>query len=134
MNKVFNRQCPEHGGAGIKLLVALSVLILLANAAFNYIPVAYQGENFKQDIKSAVVKATYVPKNVDPVESVRAKLNSAVRTNQIPPDSYIEVKEINKVLQARVYYTKEVPLLPFGFYNHVYTFDHTETPEGFIED
>jgi hypothetical protein len=48
----------ERGGAGVKFLIIFVVLILAANAGYNYIPVAYAGESFRQEMQTAVVMAS----------------------------------------------------------------------------
>lgn len=129
---VKNRNA-EHGGAGAKLLVALAILILIANAGFNFIPVAYQAENFKQEMHTAVVQGISLPStHGQPADIVRFKISNAVRTNELPYDTFVEVKEKNNILTARVYYVKKVPLLPFGAYEYEYIFDHSVTPSGFL--
>lgn len=47
MEELISSKISERGGAGIKLLLALLGLILIANAGYNFVPVAYQGENFE---------------------------------------------------------------------------------------
>jgi hypothetical protein len=132
MKKVINSQDPEFGGAGAKLLLALMVLILLANAGYNYVPVAYQGESFKQELDTAVVQGTVIPTKLKPTDVIKDKVITAIKRNDIPLNSFVEVKEVNKVVHARVAYSKIVPLLPFGAYNYVYTFDYTATPAGYL--
>ena len=123
----------ERGGAGVKLLIVAVVIILIANAGYNFIPVAYQGESFKQEMQTAVVKGVTLPSTYGkPVEVVKFKLKNAARVNEIPYDAVIDVKEKNNVITARVYYAKKIPLLPFGVYEYHYVFDHTATPSGFL--
>lgn len=134
MNKVINSQNPEFGGAGVKLLLALAVLILLANAGYNYVPVAYQGENFKQEMDTAVIQGTVIPTKSKPVDVIKEKVISAIRRNDIPMNSFVEVKEVNKIVHARVAYSKSVQILPFGFYDYMYNFDYTATPTGYLSE
>jgi hypothetical protein len=35
-------------------------------------------------------------------------------------------------VQARVYYSKPIAVLPLGLYTYNYEFDHTATPTGFM--
>jgi hypothetical protein len=130
MRKVLNNS--ERGAAGIKLLLVLAVLILIANAGYNYIPIAYQGESFKQDMQTAVVQGMAVPPGVTVTDMVKGKLKRALLSNDIPHDAFVEVKPINNAVQARVVYTKKVPILPFGIYTYKYHFDNTATPTGFL--
>jgi len=132
MNKAVEKRSSEHGGAGVKFLIIAVVLFLIGNAAIHFIPVAYNGESLKQDMQTAVVQGLAMPGRMSPVDMVKQKIQNSVQSNDIPPDAFVEVKLVNKVVQAHVAYTKEVPILPFGIYNYQYEFDHTATPTGFL--
>lgn len=122
----------ERGSARIRFLLILLVLITVTNAALNYIPVAYQGENFKQEMQTIVVQGSAIPANgINPVEAMKARLIGAARDSNLPPAA-INVRQVNSVLSAHVRYTKEVSIIPFGIYNYQYEFDHTATPQGFL--
>lgn len=123
----------ERGGAGAKLLIFLTALILAGHAGINYVPVAYNAESFKQDMQTAVVQGLATPyKAGKPTDFVKEKIIRAIRANDIPQDAFVEVKQVGKVLQARVAYTQTINLLPFGMYKYQYDFDHTATPTGFL--
>ena len=123
----------ERGEAGAKLLLVLTILILIGHAGINYIPVAYAGESFKQDIQTAVIQGMATPQRVGtPTQFVKDKIARAIAANDVPSDAYVEVKENGRNLQARVYYTKTVNILPFGIYKYNYVFDQTVTPTGFL--
>lgn len=123
----------ERGGAGIKLLLVALVLILIGHAGYNYIPVAYQGQSFKQEMQTAVINGISMPgMGKPPVDVVKEKLIAAARNNDIPANAVIQVKQNSGSVQARVAYSKQVPILPFGIYTRTYEFDHTATPNGFL--
>ncbi len=133
MKHVIYERNSERGGAGVKLLIALVLLILAANAGFNYLPVAYQGESFKQDMEGAVIKGTVLPTTGKaPVDAVKKKLFEAAKSNAIPDDAVFEVKLQGKTIIGHVSYSKDVELLPFGLYVYTYVFDHTSEPSGFL--
>ena len=132
MKKVVEKRSSEHGGAGVKLLLVLLVLVLIGNAGYQWIPVAYAGESFKQDMQTAVVQGLASPGRTSPIDLVKKKIIASAESNDIPTDFVIEVKAANNSVSAHVAYTKEVPLLPFGMYNYQYEFDHTATPVGFL--
>ena len=134
MNKSHSEmRISERGGAGVRLLLFLVAVMLLANAGYNFIPIAYRGENFKQEMKAAVMQGIAVPSTQGTPENViRGKITNAARVNQLPVETYIDVKRANSVVTARVYYTERIPLLPFGMYDYHYVFDHTVTPGGFV--
>lgn len=125
-------QKSERGEAGFKVLVFLVVIFFVAFAGFNYVPVAYEAANFKQEMETAVIKAIALPQGLTPVEAVKVRLKRSMTENQIPDDAFMDVKQIKNVVQARIYYQKKVDILPFGLYQYDYVFDHTATPSGFL--
>jgi hypothetical protein len=133
MSNFTKHQKSERGGAGAKLIMVLLVLFLIGNAAYNYIPVAYDGANFKQEMQTAVVSAVAMPgSNLTAVDSVKMKLQRAAGNNNVPNNALIEVKPVNNIVQAHVSYSKPVSMLPFGLYKYNYQFDNTATPTGFL--
>ena len=122
----------ESGSAGVKLTIILVSLFLIAHAGFNFIPVAYSGENFKQEMQTAVIHGFALPNGADPISATKGKIRAVASANSVLPDAVIEVKQINNVLQAHVVYSKPVEILPFGLYTYDYHFDHTATPSGFL--
>lgn len=123
----------ERGGAGAKLLIILTALILAGHAGINYVPVAYAGESFKQDMQTAVVQGLATPIRAGtPTDFVKTKIERAARVNDIPRDAFIEVKQKGKVIQAHVFYSETINILPFGIWKYEYVFDHTATPTGFL--
>ncbi len=132
MKKAVEKRSSERGGAGVKFLIIAVVLFLIGNAGIQFIPVAYNGESLKQDMQTAVVQGLAMPGRMSPVDMVRQKIQSSVESNNVPQDAFVEVKQVNKIIQAHVAYTKEVPILPFGIYNYQYEFDYTATPTGFL--
>lgn len=132
MNKIRENRRSEHGGAGIKFLLVLVVILLAAHAGFNYVPVAYEGENFKQEMQTAVVNGLAMPGQLKPLETVKARLQRAASDNDLPPDMVLDVKQVGNVIQAHAAYSKKVGLLPFGIYTYTYQFDHVAVPTGFL--
>ena len=133
MSKAVISQNSERGGAGVKLTLVLVTLFLIAHAGFNYIPVAYEGENFKQDMQTAVVQAVALPgANVTILDSVKHKVSMAALNNNVPTNALIEVKQVGNIVQAHVKYSKQVNILPFGIYKYNYQFEKTATPTGFL--
>ena len=122
----------ERGGAGIKLVLVLAVLILIGHALINFIPVAYNGASFKEEMQTAVVQGSALPSAGDPLGVTKVRLKKVAAANSIPPDAFIEVKQVSNVLQARVAYSQKITILPFGIYTYHYQFDHTATPAGFL--
>lgn len=123
----------ERGGAGVKFLLVVVVLALLGNAGYNYIPTAYNGQNFKQEMQTAVIQATALPsQGKDQVAPLKERLRRIGNQNGIPANALIEAKVVNNVINAHVKYSQEIELLPFGIYKYQYEFDHSATPTGFL--
>lgn len=132
MNQTKRDRSSERGSAGTKFLATFAVLLAIANAGFNYVPVAYEGENFKQEMQTAVVNGMALPATVKPVESVKARLLKAAADNDLPKDMVLDVKLNGQTLVAHASYTKKVSLLPFGAYTYDYQFDNTAMPIGYL--
>jgi hypothetical protein len=134
MNKAesFRSRKSERGGAGVKFLLVAVVLFLIGHAGCNYIPVAYQGESYKQEMQTAVLQGTALPATGNPVGVVKQRLMKVAKENDLPADTFVDVKQVNNVIQARVKYTKHIDMLPFGIYSRQYQFDQTVSPSGFM--
>jgi hypothetical protein len=122
----------ERGSAGVKALCVFIFLALVAHAGFNYIPVAYNGASFKQEMETAVVKGLAAPPNIKPIDVVRNSVVKAAELNSVPEDAVIDIKADRGVVQAHVIYSQQVNILPFGLYKYHYNFDHVARPEGFL--
>ena len=131
-NTAKTNRTAERGGANVKFMLVVLVLAIAVNAGYHYIPTAYQGENYKQEMQTAVVQALAMPlSGGNPAEVLKAKLGRIAADSQLPP-ALIDVRQLNNVLTAHVKYSKEVNIVPFGIYNYRYEFDHTATPSGFL--
>jgi hypothetical protein len=129
----MNFENSQRGSAGVKLVIVLVILFLVGNAGYNYVPVAYNGENLKQEIQATVTQAVTIPPSTGtPLDYAKRRLATVVKAGGAPDDAYIEVKQVSGLLQARVAYTKEVSLLPFGIYNYKYQFDHSANTNGYL--
>ena len=122
----------ERGGAAVKFLLVFVVLFLIAHAGWNYVPVAYQGASFRQEMDTAVVKALGAQGRLKPVDIVNASIKKAVFDFDIPEDADIEIGPVNGVVEAHVAYTRDVNMLPFGMYKYKYNFDYTAKPTGYL--
>ena len=122
----------ERGSAGVKFLIVFAVILLVAHAGYNYVPVAYEAESLKTDMQTAVVQGLALPGKVNPVENVKARILQSAQRNDVPADVVIDVKQAGNILTAHVVYQKDVNILPFGIFRYKYQFDHTATPTGFL--
>jgi hypothetical protein len=132
MNSLHKDRAAEHGSAGIKVLLIFLGLFLLGHALWNYVPIAYNGASFKQEMDTAVVKALAASGQIKPLEVASATVTKAARDYQLPPDAIIEVKPVGGVVQVYASYSLPVNLLPLGLYRHQYKFEHTARPVGYL--
>ena len=122
----------ERGSAGVKFIITLAVIALVAHAGYNYVPAAYDAESLKTEMNTAVLQGLALPGKLNPVDNVKARVAKAIQANNIPPEALIDVKQNGNVLTARVTYLKPINILPFGIYKYNYNFDYTATPTGFL--
>ena len=122
----------ERGSAGVKFLIIAVVLILAAHAGYQYVPVAYQGASFRQEMDTAVVKGLAASGNMKPMDVVKAHVERAAADNDIPADALIEIKPAGNHIQAHAVYQKRVNVLPFGIYKYNYNFEYTAAPTGYL--
>jgi hypothetical protein len=132
MKKLANDRSSERGGAAVKFLLIFLVLVIVANAGFNYVPVAYEGASFRQEMDTAVVKGLGASGRLKPLEVVTSSITRASSDYNLPEDTFIEIKPVNGVVEAHVVYTREVNMLPFGLYKYNYNFDHLARPVGYL--
>jgi hypothetical protein len=132
MKKQHLERPSERGGATVKLLLIGTTLVLLANAGFNYVPIAYEGASFRQEMDTAVVKGLAASGQMKPMDVVKAHIQKAATDYEVPSDAVIEIKPAGNVIQAHVAYSKGVEMLPFGLYKYNYEFNHVATPVGYL--
>ena len=121
----------ERGSAATKFLIIFVFIILLANAGYNYVPIAYNGAAFKQEMDTAVVKGLAASGQLKPVDVVTAHIRRAATDYRIPADAVIEVRP-GRAVSAYASYHQPINILPFGIYKYNYQFDYTATPTGYL--
>ena len=122
----------ERGSAAVKFLIIFVVLAAVAHAGINYIPIAYNGASFRQEMDTAIVKGLSASGRLIPMDVVKAHLQKAAADNQIPADAVIAVEQQNGHVIATASYEQNVNILPFGIYRYKYKFDYTATPQGYL--
>lgn len=124
----------ERGDGKLKPMIILAILFLAGWAGYNYIPVAYQSQTFKQEMDTAVVQSMGLPTiSGNPVDWTRLRLTKLGPDYGVPKDAIIDVKPIqgsNGGVQANVKFKRPVAILPF--YTYDYEFDYTAKPTGFL--
>jgi hypothetical protein len=98
----------------------------------HYIPVAYEGASFRQEMDTAVVKGLAASGQMKPLDVVKAHLQNAAKNNNLPSDAVIDIRPSGKVISATATYAKKVDMLPFGLYKYNYQFNYTAVPTGYL--
>ena len=132
MNEKIRDREAERGSAGTKFAITLVIILLVANAGYNYVPIAYEGETVKGEMSTAVLQGLATAGKLSPVDNVKARIQRAFTVNHVPANAILDVKQAGNAVTARVAYSKEIAILPFGIYNYIYVFDHTASPSGFL--
>lgn len=132
MNRSTSYLHSERGSAGAKFLVLLVIIVLAAHAGYNYVPVAYNGASFRQEMDTAVVKGLAASGQMKPAEVVAAHVKKAAYDYNIPADALVEVKQGQGPVAVHASYRQPVNMLPFGLYKYTYQFDYTATPQGYL--
>jgi hypothetical protein len=130
MNKDFHQN--QIGSANTKLLVFAIIVAVVGHAAYNYVPIAFGGENLKQEMHTAVLSGTALPGTSNPAEVTKNRLAKFVRDNGYPTATTVDAKQANGVISATIRFSQEVNILPFGLYKYNYVFDHSASPAGFL--
>ena len=132
MKIAANKIQSESGSAGVKFLITMAVIVLIGNAGYNYVPVAYDAESMKTDMQTAVLQGLALPGKVSAIDNVKGRIAKAIQTNNIPADAFVDVRQAGNSITARVVYSQQVNILPFGMFKYNYQFDYTATPTGFL--
>jgi hypothetical protein len=123
----------QRGSANLKLLRTVLLFFLLGNALVNYLPVAYNTENLRQEMHAAVLQGMSLPPTMgNPAEVTKKRITNVMKVNNIPSYAFLEVKQVNNAIQARVAFTQPIPLLPFGLYDYNYQFDYTTNTGSYL--
>ena len=132
MKKLNSNRSSERGSATWKFILVFTVILLAGHAGWNYLPVAYQGASFRQEMDTAVVKGLGASGRIKPMDAVTASIKMASREYEIPEDAFVEIKPVKGVVEAHVAYQREVNMLPFGLYKYDYDFDYVARPTGYL--
>jgi hypothetical protein len=131
MKNISNKN--QKGSAGSNLIIVLVVLVLVGHAAYNYVPVGFNGENMKQEMHTAVLSGSSLSGGkVNPLDVTKNRIMKFAQENSFPSDLTIESKVNGGVISSTVRYSQDVNILPFGIYKYKYQFNHTATPAGFL--
>ena len=116
------RRKGELGQGRLKFLIVLAVIIMIAYSGYQYVPVAIQAYQFKEAMQQTVNVAAVQPQTTS--DTLRKTLLDTATDYGAPPPpaTTVTVGTQEGRWQARVSYTREIPL---PFYTYQYTFDNT---------
>jgi hypothetical protein len=125
----------ERGGARLKFLIVMAILVSVAYAGYLYVPVAYNAYLYKDLMQTKVDAAAalaYSP------AWVTDQLTKSGPEYNVPPDAVITPARENDRMQVRVQFSKPIEFLQFSKpiefhgYTYVYEFDHTAQSTQFL--
>lgn len=120
------RRSSEQGGARLKFLIVMAIIITIAYGGYIFLPVAYQAYLFKDFMQHNVDVAAaqgYQP------SWVAAQLIKAAPEYDVPADAIITPTTQDNRVQVRVQFTRP---LEFPGYTYQYEFDHTSKSTAFF--
>lgn len=116
----------EHGGARLKFILVVLVVVVVGYAGYLYVPVAYQSYYIKDLMQHDVDVAAA---QGHPVAWVADQLKKSATDYNIPPNAVITpTQEENRVV-CRLQFTRSIE---FPGYTYVYEFDHTAKSTTFF--
>jgi uncharacterized protein YpmS len=112
----------ERGEGRLKFLIVLAILAVIGYSAYQYLPVAIQAYQLKdvmqQTVNTSAVQSQTTSESLKKLITERSQEYGAPP----PPATQVTVTQQDGRWQARVQYTRQIPL---PFYSYEYTFDHT---------
>jgi hypothetical protein len=116
----------ERGEGRVKFLVTVAILAVVAYMGYQYVPVEFKAYQIKDYMQEVVNKAAAMGKDG---EWLKAQLKEASARDYDVPDAVITTAQRDGRLEARMQYTRSIPLL---FYTYQYNFDYTAKSTEFI--
>ena len=121
-----NERTSERGSAGLKFIVVILVIAVVAYAGYMYVPVAYEAYVFKDLMQHNVDVAS---SQGYPATWVRDQLVKSAPEYGVPPDAVIEPAQRDNRMEVTVRYTKPIE---FPGYTYQYNFDETVKSTAFL--
>jgi len=116
----------ERGGANLKFVIVMAILITSAYAGYLYVPVAYQANTFKdlmQHYADVAVAQGYPP------SWAGEQLIKSAPEYQLPANTVITPAQRENRIEVRVQYVR---VIEFPGYTYNYEFDHTVKSTAFL--
>jgi hypothetical protein len=119
----------ERGAGRLKFILVLAVVALIAYMGFQYVPVAYQGYQFKKVMDDSTEMASAGGKSL---EWLKSQIRSSANDYSVPPDSLKVTEPVVRDgrIEITAQFTRPVNILPFWTYT--YNFEHTARSSTFF--
>ncbi len=116
----------ERGDSRLNFLITILIIAVAAYIVYQYIPVAYHAYLYRDTMQETVNIAAGTKQDSD---WVRNKLRASADENDLPKDALIDVQTNEGRIEARVRWTRNIPL---PGYVYQYNFDHKVTSSTFF--
>jgi hypothetical protein len=116
----------ERGGARLKFLIVLAILICLGYAGYQFVPIAFQGYKIKDMMQNKVDTAVTLGY---PASWVKEQITSSAYDFGIPSDALIAPIQQDNRMTVRVRFTTPIE---FPGYTYQYEFDYTAKSGSFL--
>lgn len=107
----------ERGSAKLKFLIIISLVAIVAFVGYQYVPIAFQGSQYKDFMQQTVDKGAALGKTSDWVKDQLVRNGGEYG---VPANATITIEEQEGALLARVQFKRPVSLIAF---NYDYEFD-----------
>ena len=124
MKRVDNKS--EMGGARLKFLIVMAIIVVGAYSAYQFIPLAYQSYQLKDLMQHDVDTAVALGK---PASWVQEQLVKSSQEYGIPSNAVITPLQEDNRVQVRVQFTRPIE---FPGFVYDYEFDHTAKSATFL--
>jgi hypothetical protein len=122
MKDLCGRDLPtdrSRGGARLNFLIVMTIIVVLGYASYQLLPVFYRAKNFETFMQDTVNLAALTDKNSTWTEQ---QLKHALVEYDLPPDAVVNSTIHDGRLEARVQFTRTIPLVVTEYH---YKFDKT---------
>ena len=124
MNSIVRKS--ERGGARLKFLIVAAIIIAVAYAGYQFIPIFYQAYQIKDLMQHDVDTAVAMGK---PATWVQEQLVKSSKEYGIPANAIITPTQQDNRIEVRMQFTLPVE---FPGYVYNYEFDHTAKSSMFL--
>jgi hypothetical protein len=124
MNTISRKS--EQGGARLKFLIVAAIIIAVAYAGYQFVPIFYQAYQIKDLMQHDVDTAVALGKSPD---WIGEQLVRSAADYGIPANAVITPSQQDNRIQVRVQYSLPVE---FPGYVYNYEFDHTAKSSTFL--